>query len=69
MPPGQKIFAVFGFCDIQYFNDITGVLQTETMKFVNEVAEIVHERTHTYSGKPRSVLVLARATRFASRQT
>jgi len=50
MIPGQKIFAVFGFCDIQHFNDITGVLQTEVMVFVNQVAEIVHERTHHFSG-------------------
>lgn len=50
MIPGQKIFAVFGFCDIQHFNDIAGVLQTETMLFVNQIAEIVHERTHKFGG-------------------
>lgn len=97
MIPGQKIFAVFGFCDIRRFNDQTGLssptrwrigqffrkqirfvpqrinsrnlqmfvqncaydihilkglmhvfipecLQTEVMQYVNQVAEIVHER-------------------------
>merc|ERR1740130_2444084 len=50
MVPGQKIFAVFGFCDIRSFNDVTEFLQTEVMSFVNQVAELVHERTHKYSG-------------------
>jgi hypothetical protein len=35
MMPGQKTFAVFGFCDIRNFTDATEVLQTKVMQFVN----------------------------------
>ena len=36
------MFAIFGFCDIRYFSDITEVLEEGVMIFVNEVARIVH---------------------------
>ena len=42
MMAGQKVQAIFGFCDIRNFTDSTEVLQTNVMLFVNEIAEIVH---------------------------
>ena len=42
MLPGQKIIAIFGFCDIRNFTDATEVLQEGVMLFVNEIGEIVH---------------------------
>jgi hypothetical protein len=35
MMPGQRVFAIFGFCDIRNFTDSTEVLQTQVMLFVN----------------------------------
>lgn len=35
MIPGQKIMAVFGFCDIRNFTDATEVLEADVMVFVN----------------------------------
>ena len=40
--PGQKIFGIYGFCDIRNFTDATEVLQTKVMTFVNKIASIVH---------------------------
>jgi hypothetical protein len=42
MLPGQKLIAIFGFCDIRNFTDTTEILQEQVMKFVNEIGEIVH---------------------------
>ena len=42
MMAGQKVQAIFGFCDIRNFTDSTEVLQTNVMLFVNEIAEICH---------------------------
>lgn len=42
MIAGIKIAAVFGFCDIRDFSDITEVLQSKVMMFVNRIALIVH---------------------------
>jgi hypothetical protein len=42
MLPGVKVFAVFGFCDIRYFAEVTEILKKDIMVFVNTVAEIVH---------------------------
>jgi len=42
MLPGNKIMAIFGFCDIRNFTDATEVLQTGVMVFVNEIAQIAH---------------------------
>mmetsp|Transcript_11544 Transcript_11544/g.10213 ORF Transcript_11544/g.10213 Transcript_11544/m.10213 type:complete len:438 (-) Transcript_11544:40-1353(-) len=50
MTPGNKVVAVFGFCDIRNFTDVTEVLQEEVMLFVNEVADIVHGIVDRYSG-------------------
>lgn len=35
MIPGQKIMALFGFCDIRNFTDATEVLEADVMVFVN----------------------------------
>ena len=42
MIPGNKVVAVFGFCDIRNFTDTTEVLQEDIMEFVNTIADIVH---------------------------
>jgi hypothetical protein len=50
MLPGQKIMAIFGFCDIRNFTDATEVLQEGVMLFVNEIGEIVHGVVDHFSG-------------------
>ena len=42
MIPGNKVVAIFGFCDIRNFTDTTEVLQEDIMEFVNTIADIVH---------------------------
>jgi len=42
MVPGQKIEAIFGFCDIRNFSLYTECLEERVLKFVNLVAKIVH---------------------------
>ena len=42
MIPGNKVVAIFGFCDIRNFTDTTEVLQEDIMEFVNSIADIVH---------------------------
>ena len=49
MIPGNKVVAIFGFCDIRNFTDTTEVLQEDIMEFVNTIADIVH--TEVSSGK------------------
>jgi hypothetical protein len=44
------MFAIFGFCDIRYFNDLTEILEEKIFLFVNEVAEIVHSTVNSYEG-------------------
>jgi class 3 adenylate cyclase len=48
--PGQKVIAIFGFCDIRRFTDATEVLQEGVMLFVNEIGEIVHGVVDRYQG-------------------
>ena len=48
--PGKKHFAIFGFCDIRNFTDVTEVLQEEVMLFVNTIASIVHRTIDKYIG-------------------
>lgn len=48
--PGKKHFAIFGFCDIRNFTDVTEVLQEEVMLFVNTIATIVHKTIDSYVG-------------------
>lgn len=50
MIPGNKVEAVFGFCNIRNFTDTTEVLQDKVMVFVNQVAEIVHTIVDTWHG-------------------
>lgn len=50
MIPGNKVDAVFGFCDIMHFTDTTEVLQDKVMVFVNQVAEIVHSIVDAWHG-------------------
>lgn len=50
--PGQKIIAIFGFCDIRNFTDATEILQEGVMAFVNEIGEIVHGIVDQFSGAP-----------------
>ena len=52
MMPGQKTYAIFGFCIIHSFGDVTEVLQTDIMMFVNQIAEITHSQTTKYGGGP-----------------
>ena len=39
---GEKTYAIFGFCYIMQFNDLTQILQEEIIVFVNTIAEMVH---------------------------
>jgi class 3 adenylate cyclase len=52
MIPGQKIMALFGFCDIRNFTDATEVLEADVMVFVNEIAAICHRVTYEHLGSP-----------------
>lgn len=42
--------AIFGFCDIRNFTDVTEVLQEEVMNYVNTIAQIVHSEVHLHGG-------------------
>eukprot|EP01017_Pseudomicrothorax_dubius_P002834 TRINITY_DN10243_c0_g1_i2.p1 TRINITY_DN10243_c0_g1~~TRINITY_DN10243_c0_g1_i2.p1 ORF type:complete len:923 (-),score=216.37 TRINITY_DN10243_c0_g1_i2:139-2907(-) len=50
MLPGQRKFAIFGFCDIRQFTDATEILQKDVMVFVNSIAEIVHAAVDRFAG-------------------
>jgi len=50
MLSGEKIMAIFGFCDIRNFTDATEVLQEDVMVFVNSIADIVHDKVDKYGG-------------------
>ena len=52
MLPGQHVTAVFGFCDIRKFSEITDVLRGGVMPFVNQIAKIVHEEVVLHGGAP-----------------
>lgn len=47
---GNKVVGIFGFCDIRNFTDTTEELQEGVMKFVNELAQIIHGLTSKYFG-------------------
>lgn len=47
---GKKCVAIFGFCDIRAFAEITEVLKKDVMIFVNEIAEIVHNIVNEHQG-------------------
>jgi len=50
MLSGEKVMAIFGFCDIRNFTDATEVLQEDVMMFVNSIADIVHDKVDKYGG-------------------
>lgn len=50
MITGNKIVAIFGFCDIRNFTDTTEELQEGVMMFVNEIAQIIHGVVDKYFG-------------------
>lgn len=52
MIPGQRTYAIFGFCDIRWFTDSTECLMEEVMIFVNTIASIVHCNADKYGGAP-----------------
>eukprot|EP00887_Chlorella_sp_A99_P003219 scaffold9.g3219.t1 len=50
MVAGQRVAAIYGFCDIRAFTDATEVLQEEVMEFVNSIAKIVHVEVALHGG-------------------
>ena len=50
MMPGQKTYAIFGFCFIHEFAICTEVLQEDVITFVNQIAEITHTAVTKYGG-------------------
>jgi len=50
MVAGQKVEAIFGFCNIGNFSDATEILKDRVMIFVNQIAEIVHSIVDMYGG-------------------
>ena len=50
MIEGNKIIAIFGFCDIRNFTDTTEILMERVMVFVNEIAEACHGIVNKYGG-------------------
>lgn len=48
--PGEKTYAIFGFCDIKGFSDVTEVLIEDIMLFVNSIADIVHQDVDEFAG-------------------
>jgi class 3 adenylate cyclase len=52
MVPGEKMRAVFGFCDIRNFTDTTECLQEAVMPFTNMIADIVHTAVKENYGAP-----------------
>lgn len=50
MLKGEKVVAIFGFCDIRGFAELTDILKTDIMPFVNRVADIVHSIVNLHQG-------------------
>lgn len=48
--PGEKTYAIFGFCDIKGFSDLTELLIEDIMLFVNTIADIVHQDVDEFAG-------------------
>jgi class 3 adenylate cyclase len=42
--------AIFGFCDIRGFADATEALEEDVMRFVNQIAEVVHSECDLHQG-------------------
>jgi len=47
---GNKVLAIFAFCDIRNFTDATEVFQESVISMVNQVANIVHSNTIRHGG-------------------
>ena len=50
MMPGNKTYAIFGFCILDNFIETTEILQEDIMSYVNSVAEITHSIVDRYGG-------------------
>ena len=50
MAAGQKVMAIYGFCDIHHFAEANEVLDTDIMVFVNTIADVVHAQVDRYGG-------------------
>ena len=50
MIDGKKKCAIFGFCDIRGFTEVTELLQEDIMMFVNKIGELVHSSVYRYGG-------------------
>ena len=48
--PGKRMYAIFGFCNIQAFDLCTEKLEDEIMTFVNAIARIVHDEVTRWGG-------------------
>ncbi len=51
MMAGEKVVAIFGFCDIHHFAEANEVLDIEIMMFVNQIADIVHFVVDKFGGQ------------------
>jgi len=49
--PGQRVYAIVGFCDIHHFEDVLAALAADVLPFVNSIANIVHSAVHTWKGQ------------------
>ena len=50
MMPGERTYAIFGFCILDDFNETNEVLEETIMSYVNQVAEITHSMVDKYGG-------------------
>ena len=50
MIPGNKVMAIFGYCEVRSFIKATECLQEGVMIFINEIAEVVHGIVDQFSG-------------------
>ncbi len=48
--PGTKVYGVFGFIQILHFEQLTELMQTQVIKFVNQIAEVVHSTVDKCAG-------------------
>ena len=47
---GIKCMALFGFCDIHHFQEISIAIETWLMNYVNLIADVVHSEVDRYGG-------------------
>lgn len=48
--PGERTYAIFGFCILDDFVESTEALGVDIMSYVNQVAEITHSMVDRYGG-------------------